>query len=127
MAYRTIKPVVLDSLVNIAVDYTGNPFSVEGYDRFSLLIRCVGTMVGTLTVEGSVNYYPNPPQYLNPSVTPADWVTIPLLLNAVAGVDQGYMIDFTESGMPWLRVKYVADLIAPGVGTLTSVITAKEY
>jgi len=127
MAYRTIKPVVLDSAANISVNYVGKSFSVEGYDRFSLLIRCVGTMVGTLTVEGSVDYFPNPPQYLSPSVTPADWVIIPLTLNAVNGVDQGYMIDFTSSGMPWIRVNYVADLVTPGAGTLTSIITAKEF
>lgn len=124
MAYRTIKPVVLDNAVNIAIDYAGNPFSVEGYDRCSLLIKCTGTMVGTLVVQGSVDYYPNPPQYLNPSVTPADWVDLPLSLVALAGVDQGYMIDFTQTGMPWLRVKYTA---AGGAGTLTSVITAKEF
>lgn len=122
---RTIKPVVLVSGASLSSSYTSAPFSIERYDRAVLEIIAAGSMVGVMTVEMSNDYISTAQLNgtLNPKIFPANWVTIPLGLSPVAGIDMGFMVDFTETGIPWLRVSYAS---TSGSGSLTVVMTAKE-
>lgn len=128
MAYRTIKPVLADNNVAVAGDYVGTPFSFEGYDRAFLFINVTGTLSGTIAIETSNDYVP-PGSYLNPSDSPANWCDITNtngtpLLTALVGAPQQYFIDFTSTGMPWVRIHYTS---TGGAGNITSVYTAKEF
>lgn len=129
MAYRTIKPVLVDDAVAVAANFTGNPFSIEGYDRCSYEIIITGTLTGSVTVEASNDFVPNQPQpfpiySLNPQINPANWYMLPLGLTPPAGAGYTYLIDFTQTGIPWLRTNFVW---VSGAGTITTVITAKEF
>jgi hypothetical protein len=130
MGYRTIKPVVIDSGGSLAANFTGNPFSIEGYIRSCLEILVTGTPVGQLNVQASNDYVPNQPSpfpiySLNNEILPPTWYDIPLGLPALTGTGAyNYMIDFTETGIPWLRVTYTS---TSGTGNVTTVITAKEF
>lgn len=123
MAYRTIKPVIIDNAISLAIDVTGAPFSIEGFDRCSVEILVTGAPTGTVTVQASNDFVPSN-IHLSPSESPANWVDIPLGLNALAGAAQNYYIDFTQTGIPWIRVNYVS---TAGAGNLTTVVTAKEF
>lgn len=119
---RVIPPYVLVQNADASANITTNPFSLELFDRATLHIMFVGTMSGTVTVQGSSTFIP-PNKTLSPNVTPAVWYDIPLTLVNVPGADQDYVIDFTETGLPWIRINYVA---IAGAGTMTVVITGKE-
>lgn len=126
---KIIAPFVLVNNLPIIGSFQSNPFSVQYYDRAVLEMVFTGTLTGTVSVQASNDYVP-PNQTLLVMVQPPNWVDIPLVglnpqafLNPLIGVDQGYMIDFTETGQPWLRVSVT---FTGGVGNLTAVITGKE-
>lgn len=85
MAYRTIKPVIVDNAIAVAANFTGTPFSVEGYDRLNFEILITGTLTGVPTIEASNDYVPNQPlpypiYVLNPEIAAPNWYVIPLML-----------------------------------------------
>ncbi len=119
---RNLRPYVMVNGTSLATSFTGPPTSLELFDRCCIEVICTGTPTGTPTIQGSCDYFP-PSITLSPSVVPATWTDIPLGMVALAGSPQSYFIDFSEIGVPWIRVNYTA---VSGAGNMTAVITAKE-
>lgn len=118
---RSLKPFVLVNAQAVAgvSSFSSNGVSTELFDRATLEIFVPGTLTGTVIVEGSST---NSNQYLSPAL-PVTWYTIPLSLNALSGVGDTYIVDFTETAIPWLRVTINS---TGGAGTMSVVVTGKE-
>jgi len=119
---RTLSPYVIVNGTSMAGSFQSNPTSLERFDRAALEIICTGAPTGTVTVQVSVDFVPSN-NYLNPSVTPANWYDLPLPLVPLAGAAQTYLIDLNTTAFPWIRINYN---FVGGAGNMTAVITAKE-
>lgn len=80
-------------------------------DNLGLQVSFVGTMTGTLSVEGSVDK------------VNFDALTFNPVLGQPAGSATRYLIDINQFPWPWLRVSYTN---SSGSGTLTVGIFSKD-
>lgn len=119
---RFLAPYVLVNNVAMAGAFQSSPFSIALFDRATVEMLFTGTLTGTVVIQVS-NDNQASPAYLNPAENPPNWYPIPLGLNPLSGGGDNYFIDFTETGMPWIRISVN---ITGGVGNLIAVVTGKE-
>lgn len=117
-----LEPIVLVNNQAISANFTSNPFSIARFSRATVEIIFTGTLTGTVQVQTSGDYVP-PTKVISPSINPASWYDSPLSFAALSGTGDSYFIDWSYSGVPWIRVNFT---YAAGAGNISVVITGKE-
>lgn len=93
---------------NMAVSFNSAAIDIRQYPRASIQMEANGTAVGTIRIESSLNQ--------------TTWIDMGLNLTAPAGADEDWLVDLTQTGVPYVRVSYTA---TGGAGTLDAWVFRK--
>lgn len=100
----------------MAGSITGSVVGIQYLDNVAIQMEFTGSPVGTLAVQGSVNYAQNAQGTVTNT---GNWITFTTSAVAAAG---DVLFDLNQLSFPWIRVIYTR---SSGTGTLDGYISAK--
>lgn len=102
----------------ITADFQSPPSDLREIDRICYVIVFTGTLTGQPTIQTSLDYDP-----ANSTNFPGIWDDMNIPLAPLTTGGQRYVVDITETGVPFTRVNF--DFVS-GTGTIQVHVSGKE-
>lgn len=112
---RTILTPVTNNMTGTATLHS-HPMDWQTIRGGAIQAVWTGTPTGTFTVEGSLNYLPNPDGSPGTGTNAGVWTSLGASVSNPAGSAGNSIVDISLTGVPWVRLTYVN---VSGTGTLT--------
>lgn len=108
--------------VSGATNRTSSASSVKYKDTVGYQVNFTGSPVGTLYVNGSIDYNPGAPQS-GGTYNVGNWVTI-TSQTVGSGTSQPYLFNLNQLAVPWTQLQFIGSSSA--AGSMSVYFTAKS-